>query len=98
MKSIKVKNRHLGKYTIHLFLILAAIWFIQMTENHNFINPYSMVGIDTARAASQYGISGKAAPELELDTWIDGDGKTIEPIILRNFHGNVVYLYFFQDW
>ena len=98
MNSIKINNRHLEKYTFHFFLIVAAIWFIQMTENHNFLNPYSMVGISSVWAASEYGISGKAAPELELDTWIDGEGKTIEPIILRNFHGNVVYLYFFQDW
>ena len=98
MNSMNIKNRHIGKYTIHSFLIVAAICFIQMTEYHNFLDPYSMVGIGAAWAANQYGISGKAAPELELDTWIDGEGKTIEPIILRNFHGNVVYLYFFQDW
>ena len=98
MKSMNMKNRYLEKYTILFFLMVAAIWFIQMTENHNFLNPYSMVGIGTVWAASQYGISGKAAPELELNTWIDKEGKSIEPITLRNFHGKVVYLYFFQDW
>ena len=75
-----------------------AIWFFQMTVNHNFLNPYSMVGIGAAWAASRYGISGIAAPELELETWIDGEGKKIEPIILKDFYGKVIYLYFFQDW
>ena len=93
-----MKNSHIKKYAIHFFLIAAVLWFIQMAEDHNFQNPYSNVGIGVAWAASQYGISGETAPEIELDTWIDGEGKSIEPITLKNFHGKVVYLYFFQDW
>jgi hypothetical protein len=93
-----MKYELLGKSAIPFVLIVSAMWFIQMTENHNYFNPYSMAGVTTVWAASHYGISGKSAPELELDTWIDGNGKTMEPIILKEFHGKVVYLYFFQDW
>ena len=98
MKSMNMKYELLEKFAIPFVLIVAAIWFTPMTENHNYLNPYKMAGVSTVWAASQYGISGKTAPELELDTWIDGNGKTMKPIILKELHGKVVYLYFFQDW
>jgi hypothetical protein len=54
--------------------------------------------ISTASADSRLGILGQAAPELNLSTWIDGNGKKIESVRLSDYHGKVVYLYFFQDW
>jgi hypothetical protein len=55
-------------------------------------------GMQTASANTQYGILGQQAPGLELDTWIDGNGKPIDPVKLTDYRGKVIYLYFFQDW
>ena len=55
-------------------------------------------GIQTASANTQYGILGQQAPGLELDTWIDGNGKPMDPVKLTDYRGKVIYLYFFQDW
>ena len=63
--------------------------------------PLSMlarIGLQPAAAAEKYGILGRLAPELDLNTWIDGDGGATAPIRLGDYRGNVVYLYFFQDW
>ena len=56
------------------------------------------LGLQPALANSQYGILGRQAPELELNTWIDGNGKPMDPVKLRDYRGKVIYLYFFQDW
>jgi hypothetical protein len=58
----------------------------------------AIIGLQRASANAQYGIQGQPAPELNLTTWIDGDGKQIDPIKLSNYRGKVIYLYFFQDW
>ena len=58
----------------------------------------AMVAVPEASASAAYGIRGQEAPELNLDTWIDGDGNRIDPIRLEELRGKVVYLYFFQDW
>jgi hypothetical protein len=55
-------------------------------------------GMQTASANTQYGILGQQAPGLELDTWIDGNGKPMDPVKLTDYRGKVIYLYFFQDW
>lgn len=55
-------------------------------------------GIRLASANTQYGILGQEAPELELDNWIDGNGKPTDQVKLKDYRGKVVYLYFFQDW
>ena len=55
-------------------------------------------GMQPASANTQYGILGQVAPELELNSWIDGNGKPMEPVKLKDYRGKVVYLYFFQDW
>ena len=55
-------------------------------------------GFQTASAKTQYGILGRQAPELNLTTWIDGDGKQMDPIRLSDNRDKVIYLYFFQDW
>ena len=51
-----------------------------------------------AFASSHLGILGRQAPELNLDNWIDEDGKQRAPIQLGKYRGKVIYLYFFQDW
>ena len=55
-------------------------------------------GMQTASANTQYGILGQQAPGLELDTWIDENGKPMDPVKLTDYRGKVIYLYFFQDW
>ena len=63
--------------------------------------PLSMlarIGLQPAWASAKYGILGREAPELDLNTWIDGDGNATAPIRLGDYRGSVVYLYFFQDW
>ena len=55
-------------------------------------------GMQTVSANTQYGILGQQAPGLELDTWIDGNGKPMDPVKLTDYRGKVIYLYFFQDW
>ena len=58
----------------------------------------ALLGVSPSLAQSPKGILGRAAPELELDTWIDGEGKAIQPVQLEELRGKVIYLYFFQDW
>ena len=72
-----------------LFLVLA----ISMN-----VNLSGLVGPGTASAKSHYGILDQQAPELDLDNWIDGDGKVSDPFRLADHRGKVIYLYFFQDW
>jgi hypothetical protein len=57
--------------------------------------PYA---IKTASASTHLGILGQRAPELNLNDWIDADGKKMAPIRLTEYRGKVIYLYFFQDW
>ena len=57
-----------------------------------------LFGIKPAAASSQWGILGQQAPELELNTWIDENGKPTDPVKLEDYRGKVIYLYFFQDW
>jgi len=56
------------------------------------------LGLQTASADTQYGILGRQAPEMDLNTWIDGNGKPMDPLRLEDYRGKVIYLYFFQDW
>ena len=58
----------------------------------------SPAGIQKASANSHLGILGQQAPELNLNSWINGDGKKIDPIRLSAYRGKVIYLYFWQDW
>ena len=63
-----------------------------------FYDADTLIGLPTASANAHYGIQGQPAPALNLTTWIDGDGKPIDPIELNDYMGKVLYLYFFQDW
>ena len=64
----------------------------------NIFDLNTPIKISTASADSGLGILGRHAPELNLSTWIDGNGKKIESVRLSDYRGKVVYLYFFQDW
>ena len=57
-----------------------------------------LFGIEPAAASSQWGILFQQAPELELNSWIDENGKPTDPLKLQDYRGKVIYLYFFQDW
>ena len=45
----------------------------------------------------RYGIKGEQAPEIELDYWIDKDGKPTTFSVLEN-RGKWVFLKCFQNW
>ena len=75
-----------------------GIWVLVLPEIDGFSVFHAMVAVPEASASAVYGIRGERAPELNLDTWIDGDGNQMTPIRLENYRGRVVYLYFFQDW
>lgn len=48
-------------------------------------------------APAKYGIEGYMAPEIQLDYWIDGDGKPSEFSVIAA-RGKWVFLKFFQNW
>lgn len=73
-------------------LILLIITLINLS-NFNGVS-----GMSSVSASQHYGILGHPAPELNLTGWIDGQGKQIDPIKLKNYQGRVIFLYFFQDW
>ena len=50
-----------------------------------------------AQSGSKYGIEGVQAPEIELDYWIDGDGKPTS-FSVHEQRGKWVFLKCFQDW
>ena len=79
-------------------LLFTGIWIALLPETNNSKYSDAMIGITTASANAHLGIQGQAAPELILNTWIDGNGNKMEPINLKDLRGKVVYLYFFQDW
>jgi len=95
MKQIKFgtiqASRFKGFLKISAWMVLlCSIFFIPDSDG--------IIGLQRASADMQYGIQGQQAPELNLTTWIDGDGNQIDPIKLSNYRGKVIYLYFFQDW
>lgn len=95
---MRLKQKHKLKPVVITIFFFASIWIIPLSEMNSFSVPNKMIGVQTASATPQYGILGQTAPELRLNTWIDGTGKEIEPISLKDYRGKVVYLYFFQNW
>ena len=92
---MKLKRLLTFKYTIltTLCLIFTLLFLIS-----SFLDPYVPTIIPNASANAHLGIRGQAAPELNLSTWIDGNGKKADSVSLADYRGKVVYLYFFQDW
>ena len=77
---------------------LLGAGLLLMSWGAGVLNFQAPLAIQPASAGTQYGILGRQAPELELNTWIDGNGKPMDPVKLRDYRGQVIYLYFFQDW
>jgi hypothetical protein len=79
-------------------LVTLSVWIILQADITDSNDSSAIPGLPTAIAGVQYGIQGQQAPELNLTTWINGYGLSIDPIELNNLRGKVIYLYFFQDW
>ncbi len=86
------------KLVVFSVTILIGTWIILPYGMDYFFDSSDTVGLQTASANSQYGILGRQAPELNLNTWIDGAGNPMDSIKLRDYRGKVIFLYFFQDW
>jgi len=84
--------------TVFAGIGLLGVGLLMLAGGDSIIDLKAPVGLKTAAANTQYGILGRQAPEMELDTWIDGNGKPMDPVKLRDYRGKVIYLYFFQDW
>ena len=95
---MKPKWVYLLKTGLLTVLVGACINMVPLSMPAQFSPPSLRIGLQPASAAEKYGILGRLAPELDLNTWIDGDGEATPPIRLGDYRGNVVYLYFFQDW
>lgn len=77
---------------------VTIIWMILLFTMFGALASDLKFGNQGAWADRHYGILGRQAPELNLNNWIDGDGKKIGPVRLSDYRGKVVYLYFFQNW
>jgi hypothetical protein len=91
-----------GKFTLKPYVLMVffsvSVWMLPLLGVKRFSVPNAIIGMQTAWAKAHYGIQGQTAPELRLDTWIDGNGQKAVPIYLNDYRGKVVYLYFFQNW
>jgi hypothetical protein len=92
---MKLKKLFAFKNTMMTTLGLVGALLFLASHIYDLDTPFK---ISTALADSRLGILGQPAPELNLSTWIDGDGEKTESVRLSDFRGKVVYLYFFQDW
>jgi hypothetical protein len=86
------------KLSIYAVILLMGIWVLWPNGMYNLFDVSDPIGLQAASADMQYGILGRQAPELNLTTWIDGDGKPMDPVKLKDYRGKVIFLYFFQDW
>ena len=92
---MRLKKLFVFKYTIFTTLILIGVLLF---SDGNVFDAETPLKIPTASADSRLGILGQPAPELNLSTWIDGNGDKAEAVRLSDYRDKVVYLYFFQDW
>ncbi len=84
--------------SIYTVILIMGVWVIWPYGMNYLFDSSDTIGLQTASADMQYGILGRQAPELNLTTWIDGDGKPMDPVKLKDYRGKVIFLYFFQDW
>ena len=77
---------------------LLGFWLILLSGGFSVLEHQAPLGPQTASADTQYGILGRQAPQMDLETWIDGTGKPMDPLRIKDYRGKVIYLYFFQDW
>ena len=83
---------------IRVAIMISCVGIIGLSGMGRLWDSGLQSGFQTAIAGTPYGILGQQAPELNLNTWINGDGKPIESIHLGACRGKVIYLYFFQSW
>ena len=95
MKSFRQRKLKPALYMI--ITLMGALLILPFGMNY-FFESSETVGFQTVSAARHYGILGRQAPELNLTTWIDGNGKPMDPVKLKDHRGKVIFLYFFQDW
>ncbi len=70
-------------------LIKSSLWSLGM---------FGLSGaLKTNAASSRYGITGRIAPELKVNYWIDKDGDP-DNFILADHEGKWVFLKCFQSW
>ncbi len=86
------------KAAMYTVIFLLGAWLLLPFGMDYILDSSNTNGVRTASAKTQYGILGRQAPELNLTTWIDGDGKQMDPVKLKDYRGRVVFLYLFQDW
>ena len=95
---MRIKTRSKMRKAVFAGTGLLGAGLILLPGVTSLLDSHPTLGIQSALANSQYGILGRQAPELELNTWIDGNGKPMDPVKLSDYRGKVIYLYFFQDW
>ena len=95
---MKMKIHAILRNRIFAASALIGILLFLLSVIDGLLEPGTPTGIQTARAESHLGILGQQAPNLNLNNWINGDGKKIDPVRLSAYRGKVIYLYFFQDW
>ena len=95
---MKLTQKFNLKHVVFTVIFLTSFWGLPIPKMNKFPVFHDMFQIQTASAETEYGILGQMAPDLDLDTWIDGNGKKTRPISLKDYRGKIVYLYFFQDW
>jgi hypothetical protein len=86
------------KPALYKFLTLICVSIFLPYGMNYFFDSRETFGLQAAAATTQYGILGHQAPELYLNTWIDGSGNPMDPLKLKDYRGKVIFLYFFQDW
>ncbi len=83
---------------MHIATVSRRDFYLKSTTS--FIALFSAMTNITAAGSTKnekYGIEGRVAPEIELDSWIDADGNNNFWSITEQ-RGKWVYLYCFQDW
>jgi len=95
---MKLKLKHKMKIVVFSIIFFISFGGVPIPQMNRFPVFNDMIEIPTASAETEDGILGQPAPELELNTWIDENGKETESIKLKDYRGKIVYLYFFQNW
>jgi len=95
---MKIRQLYKRTKTVLIGTVFFGFGWLMLSAEPNIFDSQPDLGLQTASANTQYGILGRQAPEMDLNTWIDGNGKPMDPLRLKDYRGKVVYLYFFQDW
>jgi hypothetical protein len=74
-------------------IVLSGVGLILLSGGSSVLDSHPTLGIQSALANSQYGILGRQAPELELNTWIDGNGKPMDPVKLKGASYTTIFTF-----